>query len=570
MATKSFVEFIEKGGIRKYFKDTRFNPVSKSSSMTQDVGLGDDGKFYTNPGFNIHGLATQNTLDDADEMAFHDTSASAQRKTTWSNIKSKLKSYFDTIYLSGASLVGYATQAWVQSQGYGTYTKPSGGIPKTDLASSVQTSLNHADNAVRYDNQSLTDTQKAQARTNIGAYAKPSGGIPKTDLSLDVQNKLDEAITSVNGKTGTSVVLGAEDIDVEREAAYGGTTDLETAINGLYSEVRSKILLISWVEFTWDVDLNEWVSDTTWAQIQSDLLNGYTIQGRLYNGVVTPTILEYAGIVIRGGFERHVFYAPVGTNMVMVEMSYDDPDVNEVEVFTRSYYQDLTPYRTAADQDIIDNGKQPLINDLEIIRSGAISGATALQDAPNNFKQYLRQNGAWVEVLTGVSMVNGQTGVVALDADDIQSTKTPTILHFVVDGGFIELLIGVRRNSTSGPNCTPGEVSDALQSGFGVTIDVHDQDVGSGVVFSAQPVKYEIKNGKVYLYILADHGHDYNHSLFIVDGSLSGQGWNMTEYQYETTHSFYDNANYLPYASRFTVEQYLESLEARIAALENS
>ena len=30
---------------------------------------------------------------------------------------------------------------------YGTYSKPSGGIPKTDLASAVQTSLGKADTA---------------------------------------------------------------------------------------------------------------------------------------------------------------------------------------------------------------------------------------------------------------------------------------------------------------------------------------------------------------------------------------------------------------------------------------
>jgi stringent starvation protein B len=49
------------------------------------------------------------------------------------------------------------------------YTKPSGGIPKTDLASGVQTSLEKADGAVRFDaSQSLTGAQKLQARRNIG------------------------------------------------------------------------------------------------------------------------------------------------------------------------------------------------------------------------------------------------------------------------------------------------------------------------------------------------------------------------------------------------------------------
>ena len=96
----------------------------------------------------------------------------------------------------------------------GTYSKPSGGIPKTDLANAVQTSLEKADSAlqsapvssvngktgavvldagdvgalpegtvipsqigqlsdnvglVHYNSQTLTDAQKAQARTNIGA-----------------------------------------------------------------------------------------------------------------------------------------------------------------------------------------------------------------------------------------------------------------------------------------------------------------------------------------------------------------------------------------------------------------
>ena len=49
------------------------------------------------------------------------------------------------------------------------YTKPTSGIPKSDLAEDVQTSLAKADTAISYDSQTLTDEQKSQARTNIGA-----------------------------------------------------------------------------------------------------------------------------------------------------------------------------------------------------------------------------------------------------------------------------------------------------------------------------------------------------------------------------------------------------------------
>ena len=59
--------------------------------------------------------------------------------------------------------------------------------------------------AVTYTPQTLTEAQQAQARTNIGAYTKPTSGIPKSDLADDVQTSLDKAdtaVNSVNGKTG--------------------------------------------------------------------------------------------------------------------------------------------------------------------------------------------------------------------------------------------------------------------------------------------------------------------------------------------------------------------------------
>ena len=76
---------------------------------------------------------------------------------------------------------------WGFTKNTGTYSKPSTGIPKTDLASAVQTSLGKADSA----------------------YQKPSSGIPKTDLASVVQTSLGKAdsavqsVKTVNGITMT-------------------------------------------------------------------------------------------------------------------------------------------------------------------------------------------------------------------------------------------------------------------------------------------------------------------------------------------------------------------------------
>ena len=107
-----------------------------------------------------------------------------------------------TLTDSGKKISDLATTSQVNAK----YTKPSGGIPKTDLASDVQTSLGKADSAlqsdalsayakksdlaqvatsgnyndlsnkptiptdyVKYTAQTLTQAQKSQARSNIGA-----------------------------------------------------------------------------------------------------------------------------------------------------------------------------------------------------------------------------------------------------------------------------------------------------------------------------------------------------------------------------------------------------------------
>lgn len=71
------------------------------------------------------------------------------------------------------------------------YSKPSTGIPKTDLASSVQTSLGKADTALQ------TEQYK-------GTYNKPSTGIPKSDLSQEVQAALDGGGKTYTFEGGTN------------------------------------------------------------------------------------------------------------------------------------------------------------------------------------------------------------------------------------------------------------------------------------------------------------------------------------------------------------------------------
>lgn len=85
-------------------------------------------------------------------------------------------------FVSGGSItvdseLSYTSENPVQNKavkaaldGKGTYSKPSGGIPKTDLASAVQTSLGKADTALQEHQDISGKLDIAQGAGNAGKF----------------------------------------------------------------------------------------------------------------------------------------------------------------------------------------------------------------------------------------------------------------------------------------------------------------------------------------------------------------------------------------------------------------
>lgn len=125
----------------------------------------------------------------------------------------------------------------------GAYVKPSGGVPKADLSTAVQTSLNKADTALQSapvtsvntktgavvltasDVGALPDTTTA---SDLGAYVKPSGGIPVSDLNTTAKSRL----MPTGGTTGQVLAKASGtnyDVEWVNQSGGGGAVD---SVNG--------------------------------------------------------------------------------------------------------------------------------------------------------------------------------------------------------------------------------------------------------------------------------------------------------------------------------------------------
>lgn len=72
--------------------------VATATGLLRDDGTVDTSTYATTTNAYLVNDTAETTLDDTDYVPFYDTSATAKRKTLWSNIKSVLKTYFDTLY----------------------------------------------------------------------------------------------------------------------------------------------------------------------------------------------------------------------------------------------------------------------------------------------------------------------------------------------------------------------------------------------------------------------------------------------------------------------------------------
>ena len=133
-----------------------------------------------------------------------------------------------------AAVTESTVSGWGFTKNAGTYSKPSGGIPKSDLASAVQTSLGKADTAL----QSYTEQYKGTV-TGVkinGTTKNPSSGVVDLGTVItshqDISGKQDKLVSGTNIKTinGQSI-LGSGDITI---SGGGGSS----SGSGAYSEVN--------------------------------------------------------------------------------------------------------------------------------------------------------------------------------------------------------------------------------------------------------------------------------------------------------------------------------------------
>lgn len=122
---------------------------------------------------------------------------------------------------------------WGFTKNAGTYSKPSTGIPKSDLASEVQTSLGKADTALQsVPSEYVTETEltsKGYATNTALQSAMKSTEMKLSEFEFSLDGKQSVLVSGTNIKTinGTSI-LGSGDIEIES----GGGSEVPVVDHG--------------------------------------------------------------------------------------------------------------------------------------------------------------------------------------------------------------------------------------------------------------------------------------------------------------------------------------------------
>lgn len=323
--------------------------------------------------FDIHALRLENAIADADETPFYDLSANASRKTTWSNIKAKLKTYFDTVYLGALALTGYATQAWVNAQGF-LKQHQSLAAYRTSAAQDVIDG-SKVDKTTTVNGKALSGNINLNA-SDVGAATEQYVGNAVSDATSDMATQTwvsgrgyitadDIPVLSVNGKTGI-VTLTAADLGISAIFDLKGSKATVSALpttGNKYGDVW--YVIAESVGYIW---LNDGTTDR-WEMLGMSVdLSNYATKTEL-----TTALTGYVAKVAGKGLSTNDFTDAYKTKL-------------------DSAITSLAGYATETYVDNGLSGKQDTISDLATIRSGAAAGATALQSVPSTYRTSAAQD----------------------------------------------------------------------------------------------------------------------------------------------------------------------------------
>lgn len=150
--------------------------VTTATGLLKDDGTVDTTTYASTADAYLVGDTAETALADADYVPFYDSSATAKRKTLWSNIKSVLKTYFDTLYTNNTGTVtSVATGAGLTG---GAVT--TSGTIKANLVSETASTLEAS---------SMGTTSNRQYAVGLDKNNKLSVNIPWEDTTYGVVSK---------------------------------------------------------------------------------------------------------------------------------------------------------------------------------------------------------------------------------------------------------------------------------------------------------------------------------------------------------------------------------------------
>ena len=256
------------------------------------------------------------------------------------------------------------------------YDKAASGIPKSDLASAVQASLNKADSALQ-EHQDISDLRNHVSNSGIhvtsdnknawnAKYDKPTSGIPKTDLASSVQTSLNKADSALQEHQDISaltnhVANNSIHVPVSGTSDAGKMLTVDNSGNPAWAEATpsgSSGADSFLVTFTQDEETGAYTADKTFAEIITAYEAGKIVLGKLndfYSFIgLLSTVADGNGVVFTfnafpGPGKLLVFMLGANGQIMSIGASYYSPEFSQYTIPTAGWNANTKVYSFEAD-----------------------------------------------------------------------------------------------------------------------------------------------------------------------------------------------------------------------------